>query len=53
MNIHAFIGATSGRDFFEATTTGMVHHPTKVATKVYETLINMGAGHLLRGGLVK
>ena len=48
LNMHAFIGTTSGREFFEATKTGMAHDPTEVARKIYQTLLDMGATHLLR-----
>jgi hydroxymethylbilane synthase len=53
LNMHAFIGATSGRDFFEATKSGMAHEPTQVAKQVYQALLDMGAAHLLQDDSVK
>ena len=53
LDIHAFIGTTSGKEFFEATASGMAHDHTRVATQVYETLLDMGAIHLIRGDSVE
>ncbi|MBD48060.1 MAG: hydroxymethylbilane synthase [Dehalococcoidia bacterium] len=53
LNMHAFIGATNGRDFFEAIKSGKSHEPTQVAKQVYQALLDLGAAHLLRDDSVK